>query len=294
MAKSGRRKTDFKGLWQRTLARAKYIALSPWRLFKFACFLTGFVVLTVAAGSSFGAYLFLKKIPAIHSFAFKKYRELATDKVQAKLPKKKHPLLWVPFEKINRDVAFAIVMSEDAQFFDHDGINYDAILRASAQNWKKKKIVSGASTITQQVVKNLFLSSNKSILRKVEEVILSERLERALNKNKILEVYLNMAEFGPDIYGIHAASQYYFAKSPKEIDAYEGAVLALMLPSPRRNHHRIFIKQNLSAARKKKIQRILRSMLYAEFISPAEYQKYLRRREPFPQHTERTTASTKK
>ncbi|MCB0364662.1 MAG: transglycosylase domain-containing protein [Bdellovibrionaceae bacterium] len=288
MAKNGRVKTNYKQLWQDGVAKAKYIALSPWRLFKFLCFSVGLTVIVLFSGVGTGTYFFLEGIPHIEKYGFGKYQEIATQKVLRRLPKGKKDLTWVPFEKINRDLAYAIVMSEDAQFFDHDGINYDAILRAMAQNWKNKKIVSGASTITQQVVKNLFLQSNRSLLRKVEEAILSERIESTLPKNKILEIYLNMAEFGPNIFGIHAASQYYFGKPPKEIDAYEGAVLALMLPSPRRNHHRIYIKQNLSAKRVQKIKRILRSMLWAEFISPEEYKKHLRRKNPFPK---RATAS---
>jgi monofunctional biosynthetic peptidoglycan transglycosylase len=165
-------------------------------------------------------------------------------------------------------------MSEDSGFFEHDGIDIDAILNSVAVNLKHRKYELGASTISQQVVKNLFLGSEKKVFRKIKEILITEKLEKRLSKNEILEIYLNMVEFGPDIFGVNAASQHYFGRPPKDINAPEGAFIALMLPSPRRYHYAIFENRNLSPARRKKIRRILGDMLANDFISSRQYQEY--------------------
>src|SRR5690606_7712117 len=94
--------------------------------------------------------------------------------------------------------------------------------------------------------------------------------------NQIIEIYLNLAEFGPDIFGVRAASHHFFGKSPGKINAAEGAFMALMLPSPRKNHYAIFQNHNLTRAKRKRIRRVLRDMMYSEFISPEQYRRYLR------------------
>ncbi len=126
------------------------------------------------------------------------------------------------------------------------------------------------------MAKNVYLRSNiKSFHRKFTELFVTRELEQHLSKNEILELYLNVAEFGPDIYGVSHAANYYFGKNPADINAAEGAFLAIMLPSPRKYHYSIFQNQHLSQRHKKKLQRILADMLYKEYISPSQYRRYL-------------------
>ena len=119
-------------------------------------------------------------------------------------------------------------MSEDSSFFQHDGINYDAILRSLLVNLKAKSFKAGGSTISQQVVKNIFLTQEKTIIRKFKGILYNKRIgEKFYKKNQILELYLNIIEAGPDIYGVNAASHIYFSKRPSELNGAEGAFVAI-------------------------------------------------------------------
>jgi len=182
---------------------------------------------------------------------------------------------WIAMRDVNRELLYTIVMAEDGNFFDHKGINYDMMINALGENIKQKKLVFGASTISQQVVKNLYMGDSKRLIRKLKEIVATRRLEKYFSKNEILELYLNTAEFGPDIFGVLAASEYYFSKKPIEINAAEAAFMALMLPSPRRYHFSIFQNKYISAQHEKKRRRILRDMVYKEYISPRQYNEYL-------------------
>jgi monofunctional biosynthetic peptidoglycan transglycosylase len=142
-------------------------------------------------------------------------------------------------------------------------------------NWKKKKYEHGASTISQQVVKNLFLSNEKSINRKIREILITYKLEGQFSKNQILEIYLNIAELGPDIFGIQEAARYYFKKHPMKVNAAEGAFIALMLPSPRKFHFTIFENQNLSEKNQKKLRRVIGDLHSSDYISAQQYREYL-------------------
>jgi len=182
---------------------------------------------------------------------------------------------WIAMRDINRELLYTIVMAEDGNFFDHKGINYDMMINALGENIKQKKLVFGASTISQQVVKNLYMGDSKRLIRKLKEIVATRRMEKYFSKNEILELYLNAAEFGPDIFGVLAASEYYFSKKPIEINAAEAAFMALMLPSPRRYHFSIYQNKYISAQHEKKRRRILRDMVYKEYISPRQYNEYL-------------------
>ena len=151
----------------------------------------------------------------------------------------------------------------------------DALVNSFAENLKRREFAFGGSTISQQVVKNIFLDNKKSIIRKIRELVVTRRLEKRFSKNLILELYLNIAEFGPDIFGVNAASHYYFKKSPSRINAAEGAFMALMLPSPRKNHYRLFQNRNLSERWRRKLQRILKDMRYNDFITEKQYRYYI-------------------
>ncbi len=233
----------------------------------------GFVLLGVYFYSVFS------QVPELEHVEFQKVREVAVESVQAKITSKskRQQYKWVRLDDVNRDLLYSIVMSEDGQFFTHTGVNWDALMYAIGENIKRREFSYGASTISQQVSKNVFLRSNtKSFHRKFTELFVTRALEKHLSKNQILELYLNVAEFGPDIYGVSHASQYYFDKKPANINAAQGAFLALMLPSPRKYHYSIFQNKYLSKRHKKKLKRILADMLYKEYISPRQYKRYLK------------------
>lgn len=141
---------------------------------------------------------------------------------------------WLPLWAIDPHVRVAVVAWEDPSFYFHSGLDYPEIGRAVAINLRAGRYKRGASTITQQVVKNLFLSPDKRLRRKIREAILARRLERALTKDEILTVYLNVAEWGDGIVGVEAASRRYFGKAADELDWSEAALLAGILPNPRR------------------------------------------------------------
>jgi monofunctional biosynthetic peptidoglycan transglycosylase len=139
---------------------------------------------------------------------------------------------WVPLDRISNELVQAVLMGEDAGFYGHEGFDLHEMREALERNWEEGHTVRGASTITQQLAKNLFLSTERSYLRKLKEAVLTRRLERALEKNRILEIYLNVIEWGRGIYGVEAAAQEVLGKSSAGLDAAEGALLAAMIPNP--------------------------------------------------------------
>jgi monofunctional glycosyltransferase len=155
---------------------------------------------------------------------------------------------WLPHNQISDNLKRAVIASEDGDFAYHDGVEWDAIERAWKRNAKAEqqaerrskrtgkmlvaKIVGG-STITQQLAKNLFLSSERSFLRKGQEFVITFALEAFLPKERILEIYLNSVELGSGVFGVEAAAQHYYRKSASKLSAYEAAKLAVMLPRPK-------------------------------------------------------------
>jgi monofunctional biosynthetic peptidoglycan transglycosylase len=140
---------------------------------------------------------------------------------------------WVPYERISNNLKRAVVASEDANFADHPGVDFDALERAYDRNNRKHKVVGGGSTITQQLAKNLFLSGSRSYLRKGQEMIIAFMLETVMSKRRILEVYLNVVEFGRGVFGAEAAARYYFRTPAAKLAPAQAARLAVMLPNPR-------------------------------------------------------------
>ncbi len=141
---------------------------------------------------------------------------------------------WTQLDQISPFMEVAVTTTEDGAFRSHHGFNRSAIKASLIANLKARRFVRGASTITMQLAKNLFLSREKTLSRKLEEVILSDYLEQILSKDEILELYLNVVEFGPAVYGVTAAADYYYGRSPAELDAAEAFFLASVLPSPLR------------------------------------------------------------
>jgi monofunctional biosynthetic peptidoglycan transglycosylase len=139
---------------------------------------------------------------------------------------------WTPSETIPPEMKWAVIVAEDARFYKHDGIDVTAIKSAIKYDLEKKSFARGASTITQQVAKNLFLTREKSISRKIEEIILALWMEQKLTKGRIIELYLNLIELGPMVYGIGHGAEFYFGKPASDLTPRECAFLAAMLPGP--------------------------------------------------------------
>nr|WP_298267350.1 biosynthetic peptidoglycan transglycosylase [Geobacter sp.] len=141
---------------------------------------------------------------------------------------------WTPSESIPTEMKWAVIVAEDANFYRHEGIDVKALKNAIKYDLEKKRFARGASTITQQTAKNLFLTRDKTITRKIKEIYLARRLEQELTKGRIIELYLNIVELGPMVYGIGHGSRYYFDKPASALTPRECAFLAAMLPGPRK------------------------------------------------------------
>jgi monofunctional biosynthetic peptidoglycan transglycosylase len=140
---------------------------------------------------------------------------------------------WVPYDRISNQLKRAIVAGEDAKFLAHEGFDVEGIQAAIEKNLKKGRLVAGGSTISQQLAKNLFLSSSRSFLRKGQEAVITLMIETLWSKRRILEVYLNVIEWGNGIYGAEAASRRYYKKSAANLTRNQAARLAAMVPNPR-------------------------------------------------------------
>ena len=141
--------------------------------------------------------------------------------------------IWVSYNAISEHLKKAILLSEDAAFFDHKGIDLDELREALKKDWETMSFHRGGSTITMQLAKNLYLNTSKNPLRKIKEIIIAQQLERQLSKRRIFEIYLNVVELGPNIYGVEAASRHYFAEPAADLPPLEAATLAALLPNPR-------------------------------------------------------------
>lgn len=161
---------------------------------------------------------------------------------------------WVPLSRIPREVVRAVIVAEDGTFYEHGGIDWFEVQESLERNVRERRVARGASTITQQVAKNLYLSTAKTPLRKAKEIAITLMLERALSKHRILEVYLNIIEWGRGVFGIEAAARTYFGKSAGALTLDEGARLAAVIPSPLRlrpdaNTRAVLRRRNIVLAR---------------------------------------------
>jgi monofunctional biosynthetic peptidoglycan transglycosylase len=155
------------------------------------------------------------------------------DELRSKNPKAQLRYQWVPYDRISNNLKRAMVAAEDAKFIDHEGFDWDGIQLALEKNQKKGRVVAGGSTITQQLAKNLFLTPSRSYWRKAEEAVITVMLEALLPKRRILELYLNVIEFGNGMFGAEAAARHYFGVSASQLSAEQAARLAAMAPNPR-------------------------------------------------------------
>ena len=144
---------------------------------------------------------------------------------------------WVPYERISIHLKRAVVAAEDDRFLDHEGFDWEGIQRALEKNERRGRLSAGGSTISQQLAKNLFLSPSRSWLRKGQEAVLTVMIEQIWDKRRILEVYLNVVEWGNGVFGAEAAAQRYYRSSAAQLGPAQAARLAVILPNPRRYEH---------------------------------------------------------
>ena len=168
---------------------------------------------------------------------------------------------WVPLERVSRNLIQAVITSEDQRFFGHEGVDWEAVQESMEANVKKGRAARGGSTITQQLAKNLFFDTRKSLVRKLRELVVARWLEEDLSKRRILALYLNLIEWGDGIYGCEAAARAYYEKSCSDLTVEEAAGLVAMIPNPRRINPRVSPARHARAQR-----RVLRLMANAGYI----------------------------
>ncbi|NMM37107.1 MAG: monofunctional biosynthetic peptidoglycan transglycosylase [Glaciimonas sp.] len=166
--------------------------------------------------------------PSSTSFMHAQLAQLQEKDPAAVLQKK-----WVPYQQISKNLKRAIIVSEDALFAEHQGVDWTALEKAYEKNARKGRVVAGGSTITQQLAKNLFLSGSRSYFRKAQELVITYMLEFWMRKERIFEIYLNVVEWGSGVFGAEAAARHYYGISAANLSPSQAARLAVMLPNPR-------------------------------------------------------------
>jgi monofunctional biosynthetic peptidoglycan transglycosylase len=155
------------------------------------------------------------------------------ERMRARNPAARLRQQWVPYARISSHLKRAIVAAEDAKFLDHEGFDWEAIQQAHAKNVQRGRVVAGGSTISQQLAKNLFLSGSRSPWRKAQEAVATVMIEKMMTKRRILEIYLNVIEWGDGIFGAEAAARHYYRVSAAQLSPEQAARLAAMVPNPR-------------------------------------------------------------
>jgi monofunctional glycosyltransferase len=178
------------------------------------------------------------------------FMELRAEEARERGLKPRHVQRWVGYSHLSADLKKAVLVAEDDAFFQHEGVDFEQLQESLEIDWTKGKLTRGASTITQQLAKNLYLSPSKNPLRKLRELIIARRLEAELKKARILEIYLNVIEWGDGIYGAEAAARAYFQSGAADLDPNEAALLAGAIINPRllnpaRPNGRLLYRQRL-------------------------------------------------
>jgi len=194
-----------------------------------------------------------------HNPSTSAFMEQRLEVLQNKNPSAELRHQWVPYNRISNNLKRALIAAEDSKFLDHEGFDWEGIQKAYEKNLKKGKIVAGGSTISQQLAKNLFLSSRKVFWRKAEEAVITVMLERMMSKRRILEIYLNVIEWGNGVFGAEAAARHYYKTSASSLSAEQSARLASMVPNPRyfdthRNSRGLEKKTGIILARMNQVQ----------------------------------------
>ncbi len=179
---------------------------------------------------------------------------------------------WVSVQAVSPYLIGAVVVSEDWSFFTHDGYDANEMKEALKKDLVEGRFARGASTITQQVVKNVFLEQDKTLWRKFREFVLSVELDQKVSKRRILEIYFNVVEWGDGIYGIGAAAHRYFDKLPADLTPKESAFLAMLLPSPKR-YSQSFRDHRLTSYARRTIRNIMRKMVMGKYMAQELYER---------------------
>ena len=200
----------------------------PWRL------LWRLTLLLIAALVVYESWFFGKVVwwiwvnPTNTAFMEARLENMREDNPKARLRHK-----WVPYADISVNLKRALIAAEDGKFLDHDGFDWQAIQRAASKNLKRGKVVAGGSTISQQLSKNLFLSGSRTPWRKLQEAAITVMIETVMSKRRILEIYMNVIEWGNGVFGAEAAARHYYRTSASGLSADQSARLAAMVPNPR-------------------------------------------------------------
>ncbi len=176
---------------------------------------------------------------------------------------------YIPLSRISKYLLKTVVLTEDSSFYQHEGFDWESLEKVAKENLAKGEIKRGGSTISQQLAKNLFLNKDKTFTRKFFEFLITMKIEKSLNKREILEKYLNVVEFGKKIYGVKAASQFYFQKAATDLSIVESAFLAALLPNPVK-YSQSFYKKELSPFMRSRIRKIIRDLYQYERITLEE------------------------
>ncbi len=187
---------------------------------------------------------------------------------------------YVPLKSISPYLKKAIVLTEDSGFWEHDGFDWKSIEENAKKNLESKTYSKGGSTISQQLAKNMFLYKDKTLLRKGLEALITQKIEKTLEKKEILERYLNVVEFGKDIYGVKQASTFYFKKSPAELDVVESAFLAMVLPNPQK-YSQSYFRKELTPFAHKRLKKIVSDMYQYNRINEEEFDFSIRKIDAF-------------
>ena len=201
------------------------------KFFSYAAALLGIVIVAFLA---YQGYVLVKLWWwTDHNPASTAFMAARLDAMREKSPAAKLQYVWVPYARISNHLKRAILVAEDDKFVDHEGFDWEGIQKALEKNQKKGKVVAGGSTISQQLAKNLFLSGDRSLYRKGEEAIVTVMMEWMLDKERILEIYLNVIEWGDGVFGAEAAAHHYFGVGASQLSAEHAARLAAMVTRPR-------------------------------------------------------------
>jgi hypothetical protein len=181
---------------------------------------------------------------------------------------------FVPFSKLPRTLVTAVLVSEDSSFLSHHGIDFKAVRNSLVANAQSGTVVRGASTLTQQLAKNLFLGRERTVVRKLREALLTLGLEAALSKERLLEIYFNIIEWGPGLYGIKEAARHYFEKEPAQLTPKEAAFLATLIPGPVKYHSFCF-RGELTELWEANVAAVMEKMVTAGVLTEAQYEQHV-------------------
>ncbi len=262
--------------------------MSPLRFLKFKKICLGILMTVFVAIAAFVIHLFIS-LPDVSKLRTKNPETTSLIQIRKKLAEKegtelKVSRIWVSFESIPQLLKDTVRISEDFSFYWHEGIDYEELKESIKKNIKEKRFARGGSTITQQLAKNLYLSTKKSLIRKIKEFLIARRLEKSLTKDRIFELYLNVIELGQGVFGVQAASLHYFGCTVSELTLDEIVRLAAILPRPLRTDPR-----GNSPWLQWRCSFLLQKLRLYDYITEESYQETLRMfDDPASTHTSTT------